>query len=103
MNSFKITDLNEIFQARARIGIMTILISSGDTDFTDIKEQAGLTGGNLGAHIRVLEDAGYIEVIKGYAGRRPRTTCRVTQRGRETFLKYLTQMEEILKNLKPES
>ena len=99
MSSIKIPDLDEIFQARARIGIMTILISSGDTDFTDIKELTGLTGGNLGAHIRVLEDAGYIEAIKGYAGRRPRTTCRVTQSGRDAFLKYLNQMEEILKSL----
>ncbi len=102
MNSIKIPDLDEIFQARARIGIMTILVSSGDTDFTILKEQSGLTGGNLGAHIRVLEDAGYIEVLKGYAGRRPRTTCRVTSAGRDAFLKYLNQIEEILRIVRPE-
>ena len=101
MSDIKIPDLEEIFQAKARIGIMTILISSGDTDFTVLKEQTGLTGGNLGAHIRVLEDAGYIEVVKGYLGRRPRTTCRVTSAGRDAFLKYLNQIEEILKMVNP--
>ena len=100
MDSIKIPDLNEIFQAKARIGIMTILITSGDTDFTVLKQQTELTGGNLGAHIRVLEESGYIEVIKGYLGRRPRTTCRITSDGREAFLKYLNQIEAIMKLIK---
>lgn len=101
MDNIKIPDLDEIFQARARIGIMTILLSSGCSDFTVLKDQTGLTGGNLGAHIRVLEDAKYIEVIKSFSGRRPRTTCQATPAGSEAFLKYLNQIEEILKILKP--
>ena len=60
MDSIKIPQLDGIFQANARIGIMTILITCGDTDFAILKGHTGLTGGNLGAHIRVLEDAKYI-------------------------------------------
>lgn len=89
-------DLNEIFQVKARLGIMTFVITSGPTDFSTLKQKLNLTDGNLGAHIRVLEDAGYIEVEKGFVGRRPRTLCRVTQLGREAFGCYLKQLEELI-------
>ena len=95
-------DLNEIFQNKARLGIMTILITMGPSDFSSLKSQLKLTDGNLGAHIRVLEEAGYLQVEKSFVGRKPRTGCQITDLGREDFLKYLKQLETVIKMVNPE-
>lgn len=81
---------------------MTLLISQGESDFSSLKAQLGLTDGNLGAHIRVLEEAGYLAVEKGFVGRRPRTTCRVTEAGRRAFSEYLRQLEALIRMVDPE-
>lgn len=95
-------DLNDIFQSKARLGIMTLLISMGPSDFVSLKSQLQLTDGNLGAHIRVLEEAGYLQVEKSFVGRKPRTACQITDQGREAFLKYLKQLEEVIKMVNSE-
>lgn len=89
--------IDGVIHARARLGIMTVLTSLGTVDFRTLKSQLGLTDGNLGAHLRVLEDAGYVEVAKGYGGRKPRTTCRMTPAGRRAFTKYLEGLESVIR------
>jgi len=89
-------NLNEIFQAKTRLGIMTVLTAMGDSDFSSIKKQLGLTDGNLSAHLRVLEEAGYIQIEKKFVKRKPKTICRLTPAGREAFRQYLQQLEQII-------
>jgi Transcriptional regulators len=99
-------DLNDaylrIFQNKARLGIMTILITMGSSDFSRLKSQLNLTDGNLGAHIRVLEEAGYLQVEKSFVNRKPRTGCQITDSGREAFRKYLNQLETVIKLVNPD-
>ncbi len=95
-------ELNEIFHVKARLGIMTLLLSFEELDFNGLKSKLGLTDGNLGAHLRVLEDAGYIELVKGFVGRRPHTTCRITEHGREAFREYLKQLETVIQMARTE-
>ena len=90
-------DLNEVFQAKARLGIMTVLTTTGESDFSALKSLLGLTDGNLSAHLRVLEEAGYLEVEKKFVGRRPKTLYRLTPSGREAFAAYLRQLEAIIR------
>lgn len=96
MHDGLIQNLNELFQAKARLGIMTVLTAMGDSDFLSIKDQLGLTDGNLSAHLRVLEEAGYIQVEKKFVQRKPKTICRLTPSGREAFQHYLKQLEQII-------
>ena len=65
--------LDEIVHQRHRLGILTIAAEAKRAEFGYLRETLGLTAGNLSRHLTVLEDAGLIEVEKGYAGRRPRT------------------------------
>lgn len=102
MNEEILKNLNELFQAKARLGIMTILTSMGDSDFSSLKSHLGLTDGNLSAHLRVLEDAGYIAIEKKFINRKPKTFCRVTPSGREAFLSYLKQLETIIRMVEQE-
>lgn len=96
MDLESLNGLDDVFHSKARLGIMTALLS-GPMDFTSLKDRLKLTNGNLGAHIRVLEDAGYLESEKKFVGRRPKTTCRLTPSGRRAFRSHLKDLESVIR------
>ena len=59
----------------------------------------GLTWGNLSTHLRKLEDAGYVDIEKGYKGRKPRTMLRLSDEGRAAFREYKNRMQQVLGGL----
>ncbi len=77
--------LDPLLMSELRLAIMSILMYVEEADFLYIKEQTGATAGNLSVQIDKLQTAGYIKVEKGFAGKRTRTVCRVTAKGREAF------------------
>jgi DNA-binding MarR family transcriptional regulator len=91
-----IAGIDETFHAPARLGIMTLLAQEGSLDFPTLKRALGLTDGNLGAHLRVLEARDYIAVEKKFEGRKPRTTCGATATGRRAFARYLDALERVI-------
>jgi hypothetical protein len=46
----------------------------------------------------VLQEAGLVDVTKGYEGNRPHTTCRLTKSGRRRFLDYLAVLERLVRD-----
>jgi DNA-binding MarR family transcriptional regulator len=64
-------------------------------EFVRLKSIAGLTDGNLGAHIGTLEQSGYVEVEKDFVGKKPRTRVRLTKAGRRAFEDYVGYLREI--------
>jgi DNA-binding transcriptional ArsR family regulator len=66
--------------------------------FADLKQLCGLTDGNLSSHLQVLQEAGLVEVTKGYEGNRPHTSCRLTKSGRRRFLDYLAVLERLVRD-----
>jgi DNA-binding MarR family transcriptional regulator len=65
-------------------------------EFVKLKEIAGATEGNLGAHITTLETAGYVAVEKDFVGKRPRTRVALTKTGRRAFEDYVAYLRDIL-------
>ncbi|TET51928.1 MAG: transcriptional regulator, partial [Anaerolineales bacterium] len=79
--------------------IMAALVSLGAeerADFTFLRDLLGLTDGNLGAHLRTLEDAGYVGVEKAFVARRPKTRVAATSEGREAFAAHVDALEAIV-------
>jgi len=72
---------------------MSILIGVDEADFTFIREQTGATAGNLSVQIDKLQTAQYIAVEKGYEGKRPKTTCRITPIGTKAFEAYVEALK----------
>ena len=68
--------LDETVHQRVRLGILAVLSEAAECTFTRLRDQLELTDGNLNRHLRILEDAGLVEVRKGYDGRRPCTWLR---------------------------
>ena len=92
-----VEDLDEVFHTRARLGIMTVLSAEDQADFTSLRTRLDLTDGNLGAHIRVLEDRGYLVVAKTFDGRIPHTKCKLTSAGRKAFRTYLDRLDAVIR------
>ena len=90
-------DLDETVHQRHRLGILTITAEAQRADFGYLREALGLTPGNLSKHLTVLEQAGLIEVEKGYASRRPRTWVRITAAGRAALAAELATLTELLR------
>lgn len=91
--------LDELFHQPVRLEIMAELCSSADgRSFTELRERCGLTDGNLSRHLQSLADAGAVKIKKAFVKSRPLTTALATAKGRESFLKYLSNLEEVLKD-----
>jgi DNA-binding MarR family transcriptional regulator len=88
--------LDELIHAPVRLAATAILASVEEAEFTYLRERTGATDGNLGAHLRKLEDAGYVEVTKSFEGRKPITRYRLTRRGHQAFRRYVDRLETML-------
>lgn len=97
MNDHLLGAIDETIHAKARLGIMSLLIVHGECDFTFLRKELQLTEGNLGNHIKVLEEASYINVEKTFVGKRPKTICRPTELGRSRFQQYIEGLEAIIR------
>lgn len=95
-------DLDRVIHERVRLGIVSALAVNGTLSFGDLKAVLGLTDGNLAAHARRLEDAGYLLCTKAGDGRAPRTDYALTEKGRRELQAYLDHMEALIRWMRPD-
>ncbi len=70
--------------------------TDGPLYFTTLKERLDVADGVIGLHLRKLEDTGYIAWKKAFVGRRPKSTYRITPRGRKALANYLDAMRRLI-------
>jgi DNA-binding MarR family transcriptional regulator len=88
---------DRLIYGRVRLGILSALAINELLTFNDLKALFAVTDGNLGAHARKLEDAGYISCRKTFEERRPRTEYRLTPTGRKALERYLQHIEAVIR------
>ena len=91
--------LDPVIHSQARLRIMTTLTALPEGDrltFTRLQSLLDATAGNLSTHLRKLEDAGYVAVLKGHQGRVPSTQVEATRAGRRAFEDYTTTLRALL-------
>ena len=86
-------ELNPLLHSELRLGIMSILLSVEEADFTYLKQETKATAGNLRVQIDNLSKSEYIEVIKTFKGKMPCTLCRITPKGVEAFEEYVEALK----------
>ncbi|HEX8771099.1 MAG TPA: transcriptional regulator [Acidimicrobiales bacterium] len=91
--------LNHVVHQPARLGVLAILREADRAEFGYLRDALGLTDGNLSRHLRTLEEAGYIEIHKGYEGRRPRTWITLTRAGLRGLEDELSVLRAIVTRL----
>lgn len=84
--------LNPLLHSELRLAVMSILVGVDEADFVYIRKQTGATAGNLSVQLDKLSEAGYITVEKGFKGKKPCTTCRVTEAGISAFSEYVAAL-----------
>lgn len=92
-------DFNELdttVHGPVRLGILTALQMDGPHNFTTLKKRLAASDGALGMHLQTLENEGYIAARKAFVRRRPRTTYRLTPKGRKALTRYLDAMRRLL-------
>jgi len=96
---FAYEGLDRVIHERARLSVLTSLITNPKgLTFGDLKQLCSLTDGNLSRHLRVLEEAEMVEIVKRMDKNRPLTMCRITASGRERYLGYLETLEQVVRD-----
>jgi len=98
-SKFSYDGLNKIIHERARLGILTSLVTHHKgLSFVQLKKLCSLTDGNLSRHVKVLNEAGFVSIEKSFVDNRPQTFCRITEDGQSAFTAYIEVLESIVKD-----
>jgi DNA-binding transcriptional ArsR family regulator len=88
---------DRLIYERVRLGIMSALAVREELSFAELKALFDVSDGNLSAHARKLEEAGYLTCTKSFEERRPRSVYRITATGRNALHRYLDHVEAVIK------
>ena len=96
---FAYEGLDRVIHERARLGVLTSLMAQPKgVAFGELKALCGLTDGNLSRHLQTLQEAGLVELVKGFEGVRPLTVCKITSEGQARFVEYLEVLEQVVRD-----
>jgi DNA-binding MarR family transcriptional regulator len=90
---------DEVIHQSMRLKIMATLNplpAAEPMEFTRLKQILNATDGNMGAHLATLEKAGYVEVLKDFVGKKPRTRISMTKAGRRAFQAHVAYLRDVL-------
>lgn len=96
MTNFDYKQMDDIIHSRIRLAILALLVGVERAEFRFLRDQVKATDGNLGTHLKKLEDAGYVAAHKHFVDRKPVTDYALTRKGRQAFSQYLQRLEELL-------
>lgn len=92
--------LDDLVHSPVRLTLMSALASVDSADYQTLREEMGLSYALLTKHATILEDAGYLAVSKAFEGKTPRTTYRLTRRGRAAYQSHLAALDRIVEGLR---
>lgn len=96
MSDYDYQRLDDLIHSRIRLAAMSILMSVEEAEFTYLRDRIGATDGNLGAHLRKLEESGYVDAEKRFEDRKPVTRYRVTRKGEDAFRRYVDRLATMI-------
>ncbi len=94
-----LAEIDQVIHAPARLMILALLYVVENLDYVFLKNQTGLSWGNLSTHLTKLDNAGYVTIEKGYLGKKPHTKIQLTREGRRAFKSYKSNLQQVLDDL----
>lgn len=94
MSEFK--PLDPLLHSQLRLAVMSLLVSVESAEFTFLREKTASTAGNLSVQLDKLEKAKYIKITKSFKGKRPLTTCKITNAGINAFEEYVENLKNYI-------
>ncbi|MDD4904391.1 MAG: transcriptional regulator [Candidatus Bipolaricaulis sp.] len=92
-------EIDRVIHEPARLLLVAHLYVVESADYVFLMQNTDFTWGNLSSHLSKLEEAGYVEIVKDFVGRKPHTMVKLTAAGRQAFDTYRRQMQELLADL----
>jgi len=89
-------EIDQLIHERLRLGIVCALAVHESLTFTELRDLLQTTDGNLSVQARKLEEAGYVTCLKRFEARKPKTSYKLTARGRAALEDYLKKLSEML-------
>ena len=93
-------NLDPLLHSQLRLAIVSLLMTSEEVDFNQIKDMTEATSGNISVQIRKLQEAGYIEVVKSFKNNYQNTSLSITKKGIKAFEDYVESLKQYLKTSK---
>lgn len=90
--------LDKLLEHRSRLGACVMLADTDAMNFTNLKKLLKETDGNMGAHMRKLEDAGYVAVKKEFENRKPVTWYALSQKGRDALKSHIQALQSVIQS-----
>ena len=87
---------DELIHAPTRLAIVAVLAAAQWADFKYIRDELGLSDSALSKQLSTLEAAGYVEIRKGFVGKRPRTSASLSAVGRQAFEQHMAALQQIM-------
>ncbi len=97
----KFSEEDKFIHQSARLRLISLLYVIEEADYVFLKNQTGLTWGNLSSHMERLEEKGFVDVKKEFKGKKPQTTAKLNEYGKKAFEAYrqkIKMMDKLLKN-----
>jgi DNA-binding MarR family transcriptional regulator len=94
-----VAGFDDVIHQPVRLKVMAALaaLPAGEgLEFTALKALTAVTDGNLGTHLAMLERSGYVELVKDFNGKRPRTRAFLKPDGRRAFEHHVAELRSIL-------
>lgn len=92
-------ELDPLLHSQLRLAVMSVLLTVDEADFVYLKEVTHSTAGNLSVQIEKLSEAGYIFRHTDNSGKKPRTTCKMTEQGRKAMQEYVAALKGYFEGL----
>ncbi len=94
--SKSLENLDKLLEHRSRLGACVLLSNADRLSFSRLKELLNETDGNLGAHLRKLENSGYVDLDKQFENRRPVSWYTLSKGGRLALKKHLQALQVLI-------
>jgi DNA-binding transcriptional ArsR family regulator len=91
-----IAGFDELIHAPTRLAIVSLLAAAQWADFKFLRDELGMSDSALSKQLSTLEAAGYVDIRKGFVGKRPRTSARLSPAGRRAFERHVAALQEIV-------
>ncbi|RSL29931.1 ArsR family transcriptional regulator [Salibacterium salarium] len=91
-----VNEINDLIHAKVRLGIMSLLMTYEECDFSLLKKSLAITDGNLGSHLKKLEDANYVTINKKFVSNKPKTIIKISKTGADAYKEYIKIIESII-------
>ena len=87
---------DELIHAPTRLAITSLLAAAEWAEFKFIRDSTEMSDSALSKQLTILEDAGYVQIKKGFVGKRPRTWAKLTRAGRAAFEQHVAALQELV-------